>query len=248
MNLFTFFNAADLAELDETPEVTVIFDVLGSGTALVSAFAFGAVRAVIAKSAASALAEAETRDRDKILLVGSEKGHLIAGFDFPGLSHDYAAEIAAGRELIYYSKNLYEALMVCRRSPRVLLAGFNNLQAVVESVEQVETIHVLCAGRGKIFSFEDAVAAGLFGERLLSAYPGNLRLNDASVTSRYLYERHRHDLTGMILKPTAAEKSVSEQIRIGLANAARLDIINIAPELSLDKSCFLPVVVSEQLS
>jgi 2-phosphosulfolactate phosphatase len=246
MDILTFFTPAEINGLDSSADVVVIFDVLRGTTTITAALKAGSARIFPIAQINEAPKILQKIGRENTVLGGSQSGEKIDSFHFGGSPLEYALDKIEGKNLIYHSVNIANAINASRNANRVLLGCFNNMQAVIESVGHPGLIYLLCAGKMGRFSFEDAVCAGMFIQRILDGYAGEIGLNDASVTSKYLYYRHHRDLTGMLAESSQGRFLKKIAHEADLEYSARVDSTNILPELSLDKTHLIPTVAFEE--
>jgi len=110
----------------------------------------------------------------------------------------------------------------------VLVGAAVNFSATVKraqaAFEEAGELHILCAGRERIFALEDAFAAGRFARGILGERdPASLELNDAAVAALdldYRYNgRWRRPVTG-----SAASRHLQELgFKDDVAAACRID-------------------------
>lgn len=247
MDILTFFTPAEMAGLDGKANVVVVFDVLRGSTTIVAAFKAGAARIIPVVEIDEAIELAQKMSRDDVLLCGERNGETIEGFDMGNSPLEYTPEKVAGKTLIYSSTNCSKAILASRNAKRILIGCFNNIQAIIESVGQTTTIHLLCAGKMGRFSFEDAVCAGMFIHIFLESYSGEIGLNDASSTSRYLYRQHHRNILGVLKQSSHGNFLTKIGHEKDLEYTAWVNSETIVPELSLDKNYIIPTVALQNV-
>jgi len=248
MDILTFFTPAEMAGLDTTADVVIVIDVLRGATTMTAAFNAGASKIIPVYDIDKAFKINQKIGIDKSLVCGTHNGKNIDGFDLGSSPSEYTAGKVEGKILVYYSINTSKAIDAARNSGRVLLSCFNNMQAAIESVEYPSKMYLLCAGKMERFSFEDAVCAGMFIQRFIDSYSGEIALNDASATSRYIYQRHRNDILKMLKMSSQGHFLAKIKCENDLEFAAMVDSLNIVPELSLDKTHIIPTIALENVS
>jgi 2-phosphosulfolactate phosphatase len=124
------------------------------------------------------------------------------------------------------------ALLASASARRILIASFLNLGAVVEALaaEEDAAVTIVCSGREKRFSLDDAVCAGALVTGLRERLgPDGLELNDAAYTAA-LAARARLDELEQLLGRTAAGRQLIEAgLGEDLAFCAQLDRHAIVP-------------------
>src|SRR5690606_9016889 len=138
---------------------------------IVEALANGARSVFPVASIEAAVRLAQNMGRDEVLLCGERRGLPIDGFDLGNSPREYTPDRVAGRSLIMTTTNGTPALLATTTAQETLVASFLNLSAVVARLaESGAPATVVCAGRERRFSLDDAVCAGaivraLCGER-----------------------------------------------------------------------------------
>jgi 2-phosphosulfolactate phosphatase len=236
MEILTFFAPVELTELAESAEVMIVFDVLGGSTTVTAALNGGISRVVPVSRVEEAIRLGQILGRDYALLSGEKNGLKIQGFDITCSPLEFGNGIAKGKTLVFLSDSFSEAVQKSNHSKRILLGCFNNIEAIVESIGRPDKVHLLCVGKSGKFSFEDAVCAGMFIETVLRRYGGEDGLNDASVTSRYLYGRHTHDIFQLLRDSGRGQYLAKNGRERDLKFIARTNISKMVPALSEDKT------------
>ncbi len=247
MDILTFFTPTEIMGLDGKANVIVVFDVLRGSTTIVAAFKAGATRIIPVVDLDQAVRLAFKLGREDVLLCGERNGEPIEGFDMGNSPLEYTPDKVEGKTLIFSSSNCSKAILASRNAKRILIGCFNNIQAIMESIEQPSTIYLLCAAKMGRFSFEDAVCAGMFIHIFMESYSGEIGLNDASSTSRYLYRQHHRDILGMLKQSSHGNFLTKLGRQQDLEYAALVNSETIVPELSLDKNYIIPTVAIKQL-
>ncbi len=247
MDILTFFTPAEMAGLDTSADVVIVIDVLRGTTTMTAAFDAGASKIIPVLDIDMAFKINQKIGIEKSLLCGAHKNENIDGFDLGSSPLEYTPDKVKGKILVFYSINTSKAVDAARNSGRVLLSCFNNIQAVIESVEYPSKMYLLCTGKMGRFSFEDAVCAGMFIQRFIDSYSGEIGLNDASATSRHIYQRHRKNILKMLQQSSQGHFLTKIKSEKDLEFAARVDSVNIVGELSLDKTHILPTIALENV-
>ncbi len=203
MKIETILTPAEVALLpsrDLGDTVCVVFDVLRATSTILTALNNGARRVWPVADIAEARALRESRLPDA-LLGGERGGQRIDGFDLGNSPREYTAATVAGRDLIMTTTNGTVALRACASSGEVHVGSLLNLDALAARLQRTATpetrLLLVCAGSGRRFSLEDALAAGALLSRLNAgvATAGD----DAGHTARVLYEHYRDALPATLL-------------------------------------------------
>jgi 2-phosphosulfolactate phosphatase len=247
MDILTFFTPAEMASVKLDSETVVAIDVLRGATTITSALKAGASKIIPVGDLEHIHALKEKLGREDVLLCGSQNGEIIDGFELGNSPLEYTPSKVQRKTLLYCSVNMANALAVARQQSRVLLSCFNNMSAVLSSVGTPQTLLFLCVGKLGRFALEDAVCAGMLIQLILNKADGEVSLNDASTTARYLFYRHHRDIAGMLRQSSHGIFLRKIGFEDDLEYAAQTNIINIVPELSLEKDHILPTVAMEEV-
>jgi 2-phosphosulfolactate phosphatase len=212
----------------------VVIDVLRASTTITTALAAGAAAVV------PCLEITEARElafkRPGSLLGGERRGQRIEGFDLGNSPADYVPERVAGKTIVFTTTNGTRALNRCTGAGRVLIGGLVNRQAVCRALQADPCVHLVCAGTGGEFSFEDALAAGAMVQQLATGEE-SWQVNDAARICRLAWESDTNggQDAGRLLAALAASRGGRNLIEIGLGDdlpwAAELDRYALVPEL-----------------
>jgi len=186
MQLILCTTPAEFPDEDAHNAHVVVIDVLRASSTIVHALANGAAGFVPVARVAEARQRAAERDPAQTLLCGERGGLRVEGFDLGNSPLDYTPEVVRGKTIVFSTSNGTRAVARSAAAQRILVGSFRNLAAVVErlAAERPETAIVVCAGRNGRLSLEDLVCGGLIVDRLLTAAPGSIRIDDAARTAR----------------------------------------------------------------
>lgn len=215
MKLDVWFTPAEAAPGELTGRIAVVVDVLRATSTIVEALANGARIVFPAPSIDEAVRLAQNIGREQVILCGERRSLPIEGFDLGNSPRDYTPERVADKTLVMTTTNGTPALLASAGSRRALIASFLNLDAVVDAiVEDGGPVTVLCAGREKRFSLDDAVCAGALVLGLRSRLGKRLELNDAAAAAA-ITARTQAGALERLLRQTAAGRQL---IEVGLAD------------------------------
>ena len=157
-----FVRESDLAD-----GAAVVIDLLRASTTICTALAAGATEVTTFLEVADALRAAEAHAGDEPLMLGGERdGVIIPGFDLGNSPAEYTAQEVFGARVLFATTNGTRALAHARLARRVLVGAIVNLSALVESLQEEQSVHLLCAGTGGHVTREDQLAAGAIVDAL----------------------------------------------------------------------------------
>lgn len=219
--------------------IAVVMDVLRATTTIVTALAAGAEAVIPCGEIDEARRIAAGYPAGHALLGGERAGVKISGFDFGNSPAEYTPERVGGRTLVFTTTNGTRALIRAREARRVIVAGFVNLNAVLDVlIEEQGDAHLICAGTDGHVTAEDCLCAGALaaGLRLRALAGSSLDFNDGALLAEALFEtqgrdqRKFHDL----LRSSRGGRNLIELgMQTDLDDAGCWDRYDIVPELTL---------------
>lgn len=212
--------------------VAVVVDVLRATSSIVEALANGARSVFPVASIEAAVRLAQNMGRDQVLLCGERRGLPIDGFDLGNSPSEFTPERVAGRSLVMTTTNGTPALLATASARETLVASFLNLRAVVARLAEMgEAVSVVCSGREKRFSLDDAVCAGaivlgLESERSEARSQG---LPDTAQAAALLARARPADLRALFEETAAGRQLIAAGLGADLEVCAQLDRHDIVP-------------------
>jgi 2-phosphosulfolactate phosphatase len=174
----------------------VVIDVFRATTTIVSAMANGARVILPAESSEEALKVAQNLERGERLLAGERRCERIPGFDLGNSPLEMTPEAVRGKTLIMATTNGTPAFRASDSGRPVFVAAITNLSAVGAAaraaLEEAGELHIVCAGRERLFALEDAYLAGRLVMAATTGRGGarkGLELNDAAKAAVDLVRR-----------------------------------------------------------
>ena len=193
MRLDVFFSPAQIQPVHLAGRVVAVIDVLRASSTIAAALSNGAKSVVPLDSADAVMQQARTFERKEVLLAGERKMMAIAGFDAGNSPAEFTPAVVEGRTVLLTTTNGTEALVSIQGAREIVVASFVNFSPVLALLRSAlrggNSIAILCAGREKQFSLEDAACAGLFVRHILKRNPG-LELNDSAHASVLLDRKY----------------------------------------------------------
>lgn len=231
-----------VSEQELAGSAVIVIDLLRATTTICQSLAAGACEVVPFREIDEALEVAA--GRENVVLGGERGGRRIDGFDLGNSPAEYTPQAVQGRAVFITTTNGTRALHHARLARRVLVGAIVNLSAVVASVKDEPRVDILCAGTGGQVTHEDILAAGAMVDRLCNLSATDWQFNDAAVSARRAWQE-------LLAAADASDRSAAEQLTIelrdtlggrnlievgndsDLADCARIDQLNIAPELDV---------------
>jgi len=203
MRIDVYFTPLGPKEGDTAGRGAVVIDILRATTTIVTALANGAKAVVPAATSEEAVRLTSNLEKNGYLLAGERRSLKIEGFQLGNSPLEMQPEVVRGKTIFLATTNGTPALVAAQGADPVLVGAAVNFKAVVERARQVflerQELAIICAGRERQFSLEDAYTAGRIVKALKRGTKG-LVLNDAGQVALALeraqlaYQAHRASL------------------------------------------------------
>jgi 2-phosphosulfolactate phosphatase len=230
MTVDVFFSPAVVDETSVEGRTAVVIDVIRATSTLLEALANGAKAIFPTVSTEEAVKLASSLGREDTLLCGERKGLKVEGFDLGNSPGEFTPDIVEGKQLVMTTTNGTRAFAAVEDADRVIAASFMNLSSVIDALQGVPSLVVVCSGRENRFSLDDALCAGMLLKGLGAALEIEMELNDAGRVALDLAAMHEVDAE--FLRSTAAGKNL---LSIGLEKdlelCASVDRHSLVPEM-----------------
>lgn len=166
MRIDVLFGPSMLSPAAVTGRVVAVIDVLRASTTIATALANGARNVVPLESADAVMTRAKQFERADVRTAGEQKMQPIPGFDLGNSPCDMTREAVDGKTVLFTTTNGTAALLAVQGARDVVIASYVNLSAVTSllrtAVRGGTDISIVCAGRERQFSLEDAACAGRY--------------------------------------------------------------------------------------
>ncbi len=197
MRVDVFVTPHEVAPADVSGRVVAIIDVLRASTTVAAALANGAKAVVPFDSSEDAITRAKQFERGLVKLAGERKMHAIPGFDLGNSPREFTREVIEGKTILLTTTNGTGAFTMVQGARDVIVASYVNFSAVLAMLRAAARsgtdITVICAGRERHFSLEDAACAGRYA-RHIARRLSDVQLNDAALASSMIDRRYGDNL------------------------------------------------------
>jgi len=136
-----------------------------------------------------------------------------------------------GKRLVMSTTNGTRAFSLVEDAVRVLAGSFMNLSAVAAAATEADSIVVLCAGMGGLFSLDDAVCAGALVQRIRAASEADIELNDAAMGAVEMALTFRIN-ADFLASTSTGQHLVEIGLREDLQLCAEIDRHSVVPEMA----------------
>lgn len=189
-------------ELQFDNSIVLMIDVLRASSTICAALANGAKEVITMESVDKAVQLFSSLSRESRFLGGERNGIKQSGFDAGNSPAEYTEDNIKGKNLILTTTNGTQLFQKCRNAKLKLVAGFINLDAVIEYVKKYSLsenfdINILCAGNDGRFSFEDTLCAGAYIENFINIFNIS-ELSDSVLSAMNLFHLHKDNLSDFI--------------------------------------------------
>jgi 2-phosphosulfolactate phosphatase len=204
VRLDVFFGTHQIVPGDTARRLVAVIDVLRASTSIAVALANGARAVLPFDTSDEVVARARTLSRSDILLAGERKMLPIPGFDLGNSPREFTAEAVGGKTVLISTTNGTGALTAVQGAGArdVVVASYVNFTAVLALLRTAlrggTDVAVICAGRGRQFSLEDAGCAGRYVNQVTRGLTG-VDVNDAATAASLIDRKYGEDLMRLFL-------------------------------------------------
>ncbi len=212
----------------------LVIDVLRATTTIIAALANGAKAVVPTETAEEALRVAQNFDREDAVLAGERGSRRIDGFALGNSPEEMTAATVQGKMIVMTTTNGTSALTAVETGQPVMLGAVTNYSSVTvrarQELEREGELFILCAGREKMFSLEDAYLAGRISGRIVRKYGRRkMELNDAASAALELARGYGDKWRKVIDVSAAARNLTALGFERDIEAATQVDLHTIVP-------------------
>jgi 2-phosphosulfolactate phosphatase len=202
VRLEVFYGTHQVAPGDTAGRLVAVIDVLRASTSIAVALANGARAVVPLDSPDDVVMRAKGFIREEVRLAGERKLLPIPGFDVGNSPREFTREAVAGKTVLITTTNGTGALMAVQAARDVVVASYVNFTPVVAMLRSAlrggTDVAIICAGRGRQFSLEDAACAGRYVNHVTRELI-DVEFNDAAVAASLIDRVYGDDLMRLFL-------------------------------------------------
>src|SRR5437764_731078 len=233
MRVEVVFGSAGLTAGDATGRVVVVIDVLRASTTIATALANGARTVIPLESTDEVVMRAKAFDRSEVKLAGERQMRPIPGFDLGNSPREFTREAVEGKTVLLSTTNGTAAIASLQGPPRdVVIGSYVNFSAVLAMLRAAlrggTDIAILCAGRDKQFSLEDAACAGRYVHHTIRRR-ADVTVNDAAFASMLIDRRYSDNLMRLFSASAHGRALVEAGYGDDLVDCAAIDSVPIIP-------------------
>lgn len=232
MRLDVFFGSQALTPADVSGRVVAIIDVLRASTSIAVALANGAKSVIPFDSPEEAVTRRLSLDKSDVRLAGERKMLTIPGFDLGNSPREFTPEAIEGKTVLMVTTNGTGSLTAVQGARDVVVGAFVNFSAVLALLRTAARggadVALICAGRERQFSLEDAACAGRYVRHIAKRLTG-AELNDAARAATLIDKRYGDNVRKLFEESThgraLAEAGFAEDLEI----CAGVDSYSVVP-------------------
>jgi 2-phosphosulfolactate phosphatase len=182
-----------LSASEVSGRVVAVIDVLRASTSIAAALANGARAVIPLESPDDVMTRAKALERSDVRLAGERKMLAIPGFDLGNSPLEFTRSAVEGRTVLMTTTNGTAAIASVQGARDVVIASYVNYTAVLTMLRTAlrggTDITIVCAGRERQFSLEDAGCAGRYVSNVAKRLSG-IELNDAANASAMIDKKY----------------------------------------------------------
>lgn len=232
MRIDVLFGPAAITPAAVSGRVVAVIDVLRASTTIAAALANGARHVVPLDSADEVITRAKQFSRSDVRMAGERKMLPIPGFDLGNSPREFTREAVEGKTVLLTTTNGTSALVAIQGARDVVVASYVNFSAVSALLRTAARggtdVAIVCAGRDRQFSLEDAACAGRYARALAKRIPRE-ELGDGAFACTILDRRYGDRLDQLFADSEHGQALADAGFEADLAMCAAVDSYPVIP-------------------
>jgi 2-phosphosulfolactate phosphatase len=212
--------------------VVAVIDVLRASTTVAVALANGARAVIPFESSEEVIVRSKSFVRGDVRLAGERRMHAVPGFDFGNSPREFTRAAVEGKTVLLSTTNGTGTLVSVQGARDVVVASYVNFSAVLAMIRAAgragTDISIICAGRERQFSLEDAACAGRYVRHTAKRLPG-AELNDAARACAMLDRRYGDSLDRLFAEASHGRALTEAGFAEDLVVCAAVDAYPVVP-------------------
>jgi 2-phosphosulfolactate phosphatase len=234
MRIDVVFGPPTVTQALITGRVVAVIDVLRASTSIAIALGNGARNVVPLESADEAITRAKQFDRGEVRLAGERKMLIVPGFDLGNSPREFTREAVEGKTVLLTTTNGTAAMVGLQAARDVVVASYVNLEAVsvlMRTAARAGTdLTLICAGRDKLFSLEDAACAGRY-VRTIAKRLAKVEMGDGAFASTVIDRKYGDRLDQLFADSEAGQALADAGFAADIETCAAVDSCPVIPIL-----------------
>lgn len=232
MRAEVFYGMAGLGPGDLSGRVVAVIDVLRASTSIAIALANGARAVIPLDSTEEVVTRAKQFERSDVRLAGERQMVAIPGFDLGNSPREFTREAVEGKTVLMTTTNGTLAIGAVQGARDVVIASYVNFSAVLTMLRAAlrggADVAIVCAGRDKQFSLEDASCAGRYVHHIAKRDTA-VELNDAALASTFIDRKYGENLLRLFSASAHGRALSAAGFGEDLAACAAVDSFPVIP-------------------
>jgi 2-phosphosulfolactate phosphatase len=232
MRLDVFFGTQQVTPTDLASRVVGVIDVLRASTTVAVALHHGAKNVIPLDSQDEVVTLSKSFERAQVRLAGERKMLPIPGFDLGNSPREFTREAVEGKTVLLATTNGTGVLVGLQGAREVVVASYVNFSAVLAMLRAAARagtdISIVCAGRERQFSLEDAACAGRYVRHIAKRLPV-AELNDAARATAMIDRRYGESLDRLFAESSHGRALVEAGFADDLPVCAAVDAYPVVP-------------------
>jgi 2-phosphosulfolactate phosphatase len=212
--------------------VVAVIDVLRASTSIAVALGNGARNVVPLESADEVITRAKQFDKREVRLAGERRMRMVPGFDLGNSPGEFTREAVEGKTVLLTTTNGTAAMVGLQGARDIVVASYVNLEAVavlLRTAARAGTdITLICAGRDKLFSLEDAACAGRY-VRAIAKRLSKVEIGDGAFAATVIDRRYGDRLDQLFADSEAGQALAEAGFAQDLVDCAKIDSCPVIP-------------------
>lgn len=232
VHLDVLFDAAAITPADTTGRVVAVIDVLRASTTVAIALANGARHVVPFQSTEEVILRSKQFERGDVRLAGERKMLAVPGFDLGNSPREFTPAIVGGKTILFSTTNGTVALLAVTGARETVVASYVNFSVVAALLRAAlrggTAVTIVCAGRDRQFSLEDAACAGRYVRAITKRLAG-VQMNDAAMAAALLDRRYGDNLSLLFADSVHGQALAAAGFEEDLVICGTLDSYPVVP-------------------
>jgi 2-phosphosulfolactate phosphatase len=232
MRFDVYFSPTELPTGALNGSVVAVIDVLRASTTIAVALANNAKAVIPFDEADEAVDHAKQFQRGEVLLAGERKMLPISGFDLGNSPQEFTEQVVAGKPVLLTTTNGTHALLAVQSARETVVASYVNCSAVSALLRSAarsgNNVAIICAGRERHFSLEDAACAGRYVNAVTKGL-SEVVLNDGARACSRLDKDYGDNLEMLFLDSSHGQALSQAGFAKDLAVCAQVDAYSVVP-------------------